>query len=469
MKKTFATLICSILVSATLFAQETVDAHFNECVDLVSIVWRLSGSHEYNMCLASEYAKDADAFFESHRNHPAVQLAHQYATQSGIAYDAVAAYGLHLQVDANNNIVVRNDIKEGSDDSFDRWSSHQKQAFLTVLNDFYHESHFHEWYIQQADLYRRVEEVFSTLNQHIDYAWFGRFFGPQEGAQFHITLSLLVGPQNYGCSALKTDGTTILTPVIGCCRIDANGGIAYNAESVLPLIIHEFSHPYCNPLINQYWQRMEQSAESVYQEKRDELTRAAYASARIMMYETFVRASVIRYLQTHFPNLRERELVAAEDQAGFILTQNVCDALKQYEEQRNRYATMSDFMPTLSDAINSFKMKDYLKMQKNNDKHLATYKVNIKNGAKGIPSGTFTVEITFSKPMVNEIAMGPSQSGFSFPEYKGHRWSTDQKTIYVDFQLQPQHSYGIRVLGSLFHTLDGYTAKGDQDIIFSTR
>lgn len=469
MKNRLFLLILGFILTLPTFAQEPVKAHFDECLDLMSVVWRLTGANEYNLCMAEQYAKEVDIAFGSFQSHPVVQLARKYRSQSGISYDAVAAYGLHLTINESNEIVLRDIYQEGSDDSFDRWSEAQKQAFLKPLNDFYRESQFHNWYTKQQNTYERVEEAFDNINKHIDYSWFSNFFGPQKGSEFHVVLSLLVGPHNYGCSAKLKNGSNILNPVIGCCRIDDEDNINFNENDVLPIIIHEFCHHYCNPLNLQYWSLMSKTAQQVYQLKEDELNRAAYGSSIIMMNETFVRAAVIRYMKTHYPTINDVELIRNEEQNGFLLTQTVCNALKRYEQNRNQYNTMSDYMPTLSDAINHFSIRDYKKTQKEYTKHLASYKVNIQNGAKDIASGEFVLEITFSKPMANGISLGPSHSGCGFPEFKGYRWSDDQKTIYITFQLQSNKQYGFRVLGTLFHTLDGYTAKGDTDICFSTK
>ena len=98
MKKLTVT-ICGILLTALSFAQSTVPVRFDECVDLVSTVWRLSGADEYNRCGIPQYAENVDNVFSDFKVHPVVQLARQYREESGISYDAVASYGLHLNVD----------------------------------------------------------------------------------------------------------------------------------------------------------------------------------------------------------------------------------------------------------------------------------------------------------------------------------------------------------------------------------
>ena len=280
-------------------------------------------------------------------------------------------------------------------------------------------------------------------------------------------LSLLVGPNNYGCSAKLKDGTNALSPVIGCCQVDDSGNISYNANTVLPVVIHEFCHHYCNPLNSQFWSSIETSADKVFREREEQLRQSAYGSALIMMNETFVRASVIRYMRVHYPQIEESAFVGEEERQGFILIQTLCDALKGYEQQRDKYATMSDFMPVYAKMVNDFDLKQYNKQQKERAKKNATYKVNLKDGAKDVPSGPFTLVITFSKPMLNSIALYMSTSGVDFPPVKSYAWR-DDKTLEVIFSLEPSHQYGFVVMGTEFPTKDGHSAGKNMEITFTT-
>ncbi len=446
MKKTLTVLLCAVFSALTSFAQNPVPAHFDECVELMATVWRLSGAEEYNRCRVPQYAHEVDSVFGPYKDHPVVQLARQYQNESGISYDAVASYGLHLTLNANGAVVLDDSFLEGSDNSFDRWSEQQKKEFLEPLNDFYRKSHFHDWYLQQDILFDEVEEAFEAINQQIDYDWFNGYFGAESGSTFRINA---------------------LSPVIGCCQVDDSGNISYNANTVLPVVIHEFCHHYCNPLNSQFWSLMDASAEKVFKEREEQLRQSAYISALIMMNETFVRASVIRYMKVHYPHIEESALVKEEERQGFILTQTLCDALKQYEQQRDKYAKMSDFMPVYAKMVNDFDLKQYKKRQKELAKKNATYKVNIKDGAKNIPSGPFTLVIKFSKPMVNSIALHNSTSGADFPPFKSYAWR-DDKTLEVIFSLEPSHQYGFVVMGTEFPTKDGHSAGKNTEITFTT-
>ena len=172
-------------------------------------------------------------------------------------------------------------------------------------------------------------------------------------------------------------------------------------------------------------------------------------------------------MKTHYPQVSESDLVNEEEKQGFILTQTLCDALKQYEQNRSNYATMSDFMPVLAKAVNDFDLKQYKKAQEKLAKQNASYKVNIKDGATNVPSGDFTLIIKFSKPMREGIALHFSSTGVDFPTFKGYKWS-DDKTLKVNFYLEPSHKYGFTVFGESFYTKDGHTAGKSQEINFTT-
>lgn len=78
MKKTLTVLFCAVLSALTSFAQSPIPARFDECVELMATVWRLSGAEEYNRCRVPQYAHEVDSVFGPYKDHPVVQLARQY-------------------------------------------------------------------------------------------------------------------------------------------------------------------------------------------------------------------------------------------------------------------------------------------------------------------------------------------------------------------------------------------------------
>ena len=108
MKKLFAVLFITLLSAQISIAQNPVSVRFDECVDLMATIWRLSGSSEYNLCKVPSYAHEVDSVFAPFKEHPAVQLASLHQQESGITFDAVVSYGLHLTFTESGTIILNN-------------------------------------------------------------------------------------------------------------------------------------------------------------------------------------------------------------------------------------------------------------------------------------------------------------------------------------------------------------------------
>lgn len=464
LKKTLFALITLWLPLAAI-AQERMNVCFDEGVELVCAVWRLAGAKEYNRCTVPAYAESLDRQCGGFKSHQAVELARRYH-RNGTGYDAVAEFGTMLSL--HEGRVEMNPAKANTLDY--RWSDDMIQEFLPALNDFYRESGFHKWYVGTDSIRTAALTAFQRVADQVETEWFDTFFHHSEAA-FHITLSLLVGPNNYGISSRLTNGQVLLCPVIGSAIYD-EGEIRFDCQTVLPMVIHEFCHAYCNPLVDAHYAEMEPTLTQVYTYSKGILSSQAYTTPKIMMYETLVRASVIRYLQQHplegVPDLQE--LIKQEETRGFTLTETTERALADYERHEALSGELSSFMPELIQAINGFSIKRYAKKQraekKAADKQRVHYRCNIRNGAKRVAVGDITLAITFDAPMQATIAIGETDQ--ELPEYKGHTWSEDQRTLSIRFTTQPATTYGLRIIGDDFISLEGRPAV-ESEIHFTTR
>ena len=474
MKKVTLSFILLIFMPLLGISQTEIPVSFDERADLLSVVFRLAGCEEYNDCRMKDYAAAVDSCFAPFKDHEVIALAKEYH-ETAVSYDAVVSYALHLVLPTDNQglISIDKNFKEGGDKSFDRWTEQQKQVFLKPLSDFYHKSHFHEWYESTLPVRNQATETFNNdIRPALDFSWFDTFFGPCKNADLRIYLSILVGPGNYGCSSQRIDGQNVLSPVIGCAQPDSLGNVYYKAKSVMPTVIHEFCHAYCNPLNAKYWAKMEKKADKVFELKKEELTRQAYGSSLTMMNETFVRSCVIRYIMAHNPNADINSLIANEK--SFLLTQTMVESLAQYEKQRNVYPDIESYMPQLIKDINGFNVRKYKKELKAYQKQCAqVVSCSIKNGSTDIPAGKSEMTITFDKPMQNSIALGYGNDGGEFPTLAGplkesFSWSEDQKTITVQFDLKPDTHYSFSILGDHFFSVDGYPTVGTHYISFTT-
>lgn len=457
MKKSI--LLPVLLVMATfVFGQVKIPVGFDERADLMSLICRTAGANEYGTCYFDEYVNNLQPYIQE--TDKVVKLMQQYRSETGISYDAVADFAFHLKISENGKLTLDDAFQNDIDP---RWTENQKQGFLTALNEYYAQSNFHQGYMKNAGIQKKAVEAFERdVCQKLDLEWFDNFFGANNNPQFQIVLSILNGPNNYGCNAQMKDGSFLLCPFIGCCSMDSLGYPVYGANAVLPIVIHEFCHAYCNPQIEKFWPDMAEMSTKVYKANELKLGQMAYGDAKTMMYETFVRSSVIRYMLNHYPQVSLENLLAGE--SDFYLTRAMVESLGKYEQNRAQYPNIESYMPQLVNDINQFNLKNFLKEQKKALKANAhVVKCNIKNGAKNVPSGKTELKITFSKAMTNMIAIGNGASdgkSLDIDRENGNifSWSADGKTITVYLDLKPNTHYSFSILGNLFRTQDGHTA-----------
>ena len=73
-----------------------------------------------------------------------------------------------------------------------------------------------------------------------------------------------------------------------------------------------------------------------------------------MMYESMVRACVIRYTRQYEGRLAAWVAVWEETSRGFAWMSGLVDLLGQYEEDRQRYPTLDAFFPRVVEFFNHY-------------------------------------------------------------------------------------------------------------------
>ena len=340
--------------SSTTEQGHNPEPYFSETVELMGLIWRLAGSYEYNQCQIGTVTNGVNKHFASMKSHQAVELAKQYY-QQGVSYDAVTGYANQLVFNDEGDIIFDADYLSGSNTSFDnRWSDQQKNNMLKAVNDFYKESNFHDWFVStEVEQQQAIASFKNVCN--LDYTWFDSYYGKNDKVTSRIILSFMIGNSNNGISLKRKDGTLLLTPVLGSLSQN-NGSVKFNGD--MNLIVHEFSHPYCNPLIEANWSAISSKAEEVYSRVSSVMQNQAYSNARTMMCETLVRSSAIRYMISHNQKNMVNQMLAYEESNGFMMVRTLVNVLEKREQEASKYPMLADFMPELIEAINSFDPDD---------------------------------------------------------------------------------------------------------------
>lgn len=470
-------LIFKLVTSYVAESKSTIFVDFNEGVELMALVWRLMGEDNvFIHNLVPNYTRSADQYFAPYKNHPVVDMARKHYKKNYINKGKVVDFGMHLVISSEGKITFNQQFKAKSDFVFELWPHSLRKKILPLLEDFYKQSNFHQWYVSTDTIREAAKRAFAPVIQKINTKWYNDFFGvASEKTHFQVVLSLLTSIKNFGLSSDLVNEEKMLFPVISSCFTNEDGLLYYNPSVFFPIIVHEFCHPFCNPLIERNWHAMNKTAYKVYRLNKEKLEWQSYYNPISMVSETFVRSCVIRYLSEHEQKTKDTSLIKQEMLNGFLLTDNFVKALDTYEKQRDNYPSMKEFMPEIVKSVNSFDTEKFLLDREAEKLFNATYTCNIQDGATDIPSGDFYLVITFSKPIdveSFELFWGDSHCTGEFPTLaRGTdiiHWNESQTVCSFALDLKPHTKYSFAIYGDRYKTMDGHTAGDRSYINFTT-
>lgn len=340
-----------------------IEVRVDDRVTLLAIVARLAGADEYrDPRVKSRYSDAVDAHFAEFRGHDAVRRFRAMRAAHGVGYDAPMSLACHLG--PLPALEERVDFATAPERLDARWKLEDTRAFLAALRDFVREAEVERFLSTQRDFERGAA---ARLAQAFDGArlrgWCEGFFGRRDGARFEVRLGLLCGPHNYGVgSRLPVAGnmTEEITPVIGCWQWDSAQGLptwprGAGGGVVEPLIVHELCHSYVNAEVDRAWSDLEAPSAALLALDEARMRRQAYPTARIVCYETVVRACVVRFARDRAADAAkaaaEKRMKAEEVRQGFLWVPAVADALAEFESMDASTRDFGAFLSSIASVL----------------------------------------------------------------------------------------------------------------------
>lgn len=328
-------------------------------MELLSIVFRLAGNPEYDMARVKSYADDVERQFGKFRNQPVVKLAQEVRQNHGVSYDAVMSMAVHLT--DTTHIQLRAPLRPWPEGLDRRWTARDANHFIKAAQQFVKDTSFQSFIEQHAQLYQITSARMQALMEnkaHLE--WFNAFFGKRPQASFTVDVDLLNGGGNYGPHFRAANGHEELFCVLGVWRTDSQGLPEFGPDA-LPVVIHEFCHSYCNPLINRHLAELQPSGDALFAQVSEKMRAQAYGNGATLLRESLVRACVVRYVRQYGGEEAARRTILVEKQNGFLWIQELSDLLGDYETHRAQYPTLDDFSPQLV-ALFAETAKNFSKM-----------------------------------------------------------------------------------------------------------
>jgi hypothetical protein len=273
----------------------------------------------------------------------------------GVSFDAPMSMAVHITDTSAPKLKVPLSPWPRELDS--RWPEKETREFLELAGQFAKEARFDEFMKAHQPLYDLATSRMTTLlHKEFHAEWFDKFFGARLNAQFHLVLGMLNGPNSYGVR-VKVGDVEELYCVLGVWERDWLGNPGFT-RNVLPTVVHEFCHSYANPCVDRHVGELEAAGRKIFPRVKEKMGRMAYGNWQTMMYESLVRACVVRYRMTHEGREAAEQEIAEEQKRGFLWIKELVARLDEYEADRQKYPTVESFFPRVVEFFDAYSKKD---------------------------------------------------------------------------------------------------------------
>jgi len=395
-------------VAAQAQASPRITVTVDPRVELMSILFRLAGNGEYTQGRVPSYVQDVEGHFGRFRNHPAVKRAQKLRQTRGIGFNAPMGLAVH----ATDAVSLQERIPLSPlPDSLDpRWTPKNAREFLALARQFVEETGFQGFFDQHQPLYqasvRRMQEV---LDKHAHMDWFDDFFGPRKGADFHVVLGLLNGGCCYGARLKRPEGQEDLYSVLGVWMVDSEGQPTF-PTSVIPTVVHEFTHSYTNALVDQFAKDLKGPGEKIFSFVGAAMRKQAYPDWKTLMYESLNRACGLRYVLATAGPLAMQNGAIQENARSFYWVGELADVLGEYDTKCRQYSDLAQFFPRIAAFFEEYAKNADTKLgaiQANQEKQRQQWREKgpkiiamiPANGAQDVDPNLRAIVITFDRPM----------------------------------------------------------------------
>ena len=302
----------------------------DERYELVSLIFRLAGNKMFRE-EKTHYQRKLDAEFGKFKEHPAVKYAAEHLQD--MFGDIIFLYVIHISrengkfvfkdVDAFTNGIV-NLLAPIGRHQLEKlkviyWTNELATGFLALINDFYIDSNFSEFFAGNSRFYiKHSRRYIKNVLNRISLDWFSQY-GIKSDKMRVILSPTIFGVGCFGGWDLTAEPGEQTVYALLPLQIPVS---QYRMHEYI--IIHEFAHSIANPLAAVWYQENE-TFRSWCDDSVDEKLLPHYLTGYGMACEYLTRAYTIQYLVESANNDEEylRRLFQYESKLGFRFIEQV--------------------------------------------------------------------------------------------------------------------------------------------------
>ncbi|MCF8254134.1 MAG: DUF4932 domain-containing protein [Bacteroidia bacterium] len=296
----------------------------------------------------NSYQANALAYFNKYKNHTAVLLAKKLVQRGFVADYAVNWLFQHTNFpEFTNNQTVNFPF------SIRPMNSDSLELFRKELINFYTETQCEKFFKSQETFLDKIAtDVKDSFTRKDIIQVIENYFGTKKPAKYYVILSPLL--HSGGFTIERTDQNELYA-LIGPGGAKDSIPVYDKIYLEQDMVIHEFSHNYSNPIVEQFMAESKKFETDLYPGIKEKIQQEGYATWESFMLELMVRATTIRIVENVYGKEAATELTDYEKSVGFDYVTEIVEELKIYETQRDKYPTLIDFYPNILRRLGEIK------------------------------------------------------------------------------------------------------------------
>lgn len=369
----------------------------DERLELTGVVCRIARIDGFINDCCPTYMREIDSYFDKYNSHPLID----FIQGLNVARSEIVASAFTFDIE--NNQILPNEEKLTMFFHPGRgvyWSENTYRKYISLLNDFYCSSNFHQFFEILHDTYEKSQAQAHQMLSNIDFTWFSLNY-PYNELDVKVCLGLSLGIHNFSITNKNLSLGDVLV-VIGCDG-ESEGIPTFKYPTLTADVFeHEINHFYVRPIIDDIYDSIKQQMEFISNKVRKRGSLKSYLHSEVLASEWMTELFTALYKYDNEGDYSANYYIDRCMDKGFIWIHRSFICLKNYRCERRHHGTLNKFVPYLVDHLRS--VAEDWELIIDEASHKNPYVVNVfpVNGSELDESQT-EIHITFSRPMRKDV------------------------------------------------------------------
>jgi len=321
-----------------------IDVKVDPNVELMSILQRLAVQPPYisgnQASSIASYLTKVDEYFDPYKSSSAVRM---IKTQT-ISYYRPSEFGMYLNSDDSDFIIKpNNEIFITTDGPAKDILYYSSPRLRKAVRKFRIESNFDQFFLSNSTEYEELINKYVEILKNANFdSWMGNFYGKAPSENPCIYVSRLTG--NYGIAFVNPEGRTITHVII----FDQPDPVA-----ILMLISHESSHPMTHEICEELYKdtTVRGIFDDLYSNNAIIYKSLGYNNGFGILNEIINQACANKYIEEIFTEEQLQRFYSLFESRKYIYLPVITEFLNNYQDNRDKYETLEDFVPELRNFL----------------------------------------------------------------------------------------------------------------------